>query len=97
MLTIVFSLALFDKISDFITSECPEDGTWLPKGGQMENGHVRVSSSAQGERERKKEEYPENISLKHIANGGIIISQIPARNLVSFTVSLFAAVNSDGS
>jgi len=34
---------------------CPEDGTWLPKGGQMENGHVRVSSSAQGDRERKKE------------------------------------------
>ena len=28
----------------------PEDGMWLPTGGQIGNGHIRVSSLAQGER-----------------------------------------------
>ena len=28
----------------------PEDGMWLPKGGQIGNGHIRISSLAHGER-----------------------------------------------
>ena len=32
----------------------PEDGMWLPTGGQIGNGHIRVSSLAQGERCRKQ-------------------------------------------
>ena len=28
----------------------PEDGMWLPTGGQIGNGHILVSSLAQGER-----------------------------------------------
>jgi len=35
----------------------PEDGMWLPKGGQIENGRLRISSSRRREiaKERKKE------------------------------------------
>ena len=33
----------------------PENGMWLPTGGQIENGHIRISSSAQGDCKRKKE------------------------------------------
>ena len=33
----------------------PEDRMWLPKGGQIGNGHIRNSSLAQGEHWEKKE------------------------------------------
>ena len=35
-------------------AQSPENGMWLPTGGQIGNGHIRISSLAHGE-QRKKE------------------------------------------
>ena len=43
----------------------PEDGMWLPTGGKIENGHIRIPSSAQGDRKRKKETVVEKVALVH--------------------------------
>ena len=32
----------------------PENGMWLAKGGQIENGHIRISSLAHGKQRNKE-------------------------------------------